>query len=85
MKSQFSKIKKFTWVVMYEYNFGPDKTGTVKTYAVIKSGFKKVDSTGKSDPIPSRKAQSVWYVFQPIYLCKINLKHVCEQAKFNNL
>jgi len=29
----------------------------VNTYAVMKSGFKKVDSTGKSTHIPSRRAE----------------------------
>uniref|UniRef100_K3YMG5 Uncharacterized protein n=1 Tax=Setaria italica TaxID=4555 RepID=K3YMG5_SETIT len=42
---------------LLEYKFGPDKAGTVNTYAIMKFGFKKVDSTGKSAPIPSQGAQ----------------------------
>lgn len=40
-----------------EYTFGPEKSGTINTYAVMKSGMKRVDSTGRSGPIPSAKAQ----------------------------
>ncbi|KAF0888514.1 hypothetical protein E2562_014734 [Oryza meyeriana var. granulata] len=42
---------------LLEYKFGPDKAGTLNTYAVMKSAFKKVDNTGRSAPIPSRRAQ----------------------------
>ncbi|KAL6660880.1 hypothetical protein ACP70R_000264 [Stipagrostis hirtigluma subsp. patula] len=42
---------------MLEYKFGPEKAGTINTYAVMKSGMKNVDSSGNSAPIPSQKAQ----------------------------
>jgi len=41
-----------------EHTFGPEKSGTLNTYAVMKSRFKTVDSTGKAGPIRSQKAQS---------------------------
>jgi hypothetical protein len=44
-------------LVLQEYTFGPKKSGTINTYAVMKSGMKRVDSTGRSGPIPSAKAQ----------------------------
>lgn len=40
-----------------EYTFGPEKSGTINTFAIMKSGMKRVDSTGRSGPIPSAKAQ----------------------------
>ncbi|KAF0909496.1 hypothetical protein E2562_036641 [Oryza meyeriana var. granulata] len=43
---------------LLEYKFGPDKAGTLNTYAIMKSGFKNMDNTGRSAPIPSRRAQN---------------------------
>ncbi|CAN6347709.1 unnamed protein product [Urochloa humidicola] len=40
-----------------EYKFGAERAGTLNTYAVMKSGFKNVDSTGRSAPVRSRKAK----------------------------
>ncbi|XP_039834881.1 uncharacterized protein LOC120695723 isoform X2 [Panicum virgatum] len=42
---------------LLEHNFGLEKGSTINTYAVMKSGYKIVDSTGRSGPIPSQKAQ----------------------------
>ncbi|CAN6311540.1 unnamed protein product [Urochloa humidicola] len=42
---------------LLEHTFGPEKSGTLNTYAVMKSGYKTVDSTGRAGPIPSQKAQ----------------------------
>jgi len=42
---------------LLEHNFGPEKGSTLNTYAVMKSGYKTVDSTGRSGPIPSQKGQ----------------------------
>jgi len=43
---------------LLEHTFGPEKSGTLNTYVVMKSRFKTVDSTGKAGPIRSQKAQS---------------------------
>ncbi|CAN6340144.1 unnamed protein product [Urochloa humidicola] len=42
---------------LLEHTFGPEKSGTLNTYAVMKSGYKTIDSTGRPGPIRSEKAQ----------------------------
>jgi hypothetical protein len=45
-------------LVLQEYTFGPGhQSGNINTFAVMKSGIKNVDSTGRTGPIPSHKAQ----------------------------
>nr|TKW09465.1 hypothetical protein SEVIR_6G103100v2 [Setaria viridis] len=48
----FSKAQQ-----LLEHSFSPEKSGTLNTYTVMKSGFKTVDSTGRDVPIPSQKAK----------------------------
>jgi hypothetical protein len=52
--------------------FGPEKASTLNTYAVMKSGFKNVDSTGRSAPIRSDKAQQRSVRLSFLALCKLN-------------
>ncbi|CAN6362398.1 unnamed protein product [Urochloa humidicola] len=44
---------------LLEHSFGPEKSSTLNTYAVMKSGYKTVDSTGRAGPIPSQKTQKL--------------------------
>jgi hypothetical protein len=43
--------------ILQEYTFGLEKSGTLNTYAVMKSEMKRVDSTGRRGPIPSAIGQ----------------------------
>jgi len=65
-------------LVLQEYTFGPGhQSGTINTFAVMKSGIKNVDSTGRRGPIPSQKAQKRLVCSSYFYLLLIFFLHDC--------
>ncbi|KAF0890579.1 hypothetical protein E2562_003788, partial [Oryza meyeriana var. granulata] len=67
---------------LLEYKFGHDKAGTLNTYAIMKSGFKKVDNTGRSAPIPSQRAQNRLDNYNARTQLAENLKELDAQALY---
>ncbi|KAG2583731.1 hypothetical protein PVAP13_6KG237000, partial [Panicum virgatum] len=63
------------------HKFGSGKAGTLNTYAVMKSGVKNVDSSGKSAPIRSQKAQKRLVCHSPYAFYQTELDEYNARAK----